>query len=116
MNKGDKATAGARSRLFIDQTRSCFLHFPERFAYVPDLNGDVMNARPALVEKPGNRRVGRRRLEQLNPRFANRQHRHADFLLGYFFNAFDLETQRLSIEVSHFRDPVRGNANMIDFH
>ena len=51
MNKGDKATARAGSRLFVDQSRPFFLHFPERFANVFNLNSDVMNARPTLREK-----------------------------------------------------------------
>ena len=93
MNKGNKATAGASSRLFVDQSRPLLLQFPEGFANILNLNRDVMNTRTPLREELRNRRVGCRRFEQFNPRLANRQHRYPHFLLRHFFHVFDLKAQ-----------------------
>jgi hypothetical protein len=55
MNKGHKATARARSWFFVDQTRALLSEFSQGGANIIHPHGNMMNSRPALFKKTGNR-------------------------------------------------------------
>src|SRR5438477_417163 len=75
-----------------------------------------MDARAALRKKFRDWRVCGCCLKQLNPRFADRQHRHTHLLICNLFNVSHLEPKRVAIETRGIFDSVRGDANMIDLH
>ena len=70
----------------------------ERRANVVDAQRDVMQPRPALGEIPRDRRIGRRRLEQLEARLADRHEMRAHALRRHLFGRLDLEAERVAIE------------------
>ena len=81
MNKGHKATARARSRLFVNQPRAFCFHLRELGANIVHPYRDMMNSRAAFVEKFRDGRVRRNRFKQLDAGFAQRQLRDAYLLL-----------------------------------
>ena len=74
------------------------LELRERRVDVVDAQRDVMQARAALVDVLRDRRVGRRRLEQLELRLADRHEVRAHALRRDLFRRFDLEPERVAIE------------------
>src|SRR5713226_1256647 len=116
MNKGHKATARARSRLFVDQPRAFFFHLRKRGVNVVHAHRDMMNSRPTLIEKLGDRRAGRSWLKQLDAGFAKRQHRYADLLFRDLFNCAQIQTERLTPPRRRFINAICRNADVIDLH
>jgi hypothetical protein len=55
MDKCNQTTARASAWGFINQARSLLLQLRERGSNIGNLDGNVMNARPALLQKSSDR-------------------------------------------------------------
>src|SRR4051812_18027652 len=79
----------AGTRRLVDQPDATRFQLCQRGAKVVDAQRDVMQARTSPVDELGDRRVGRRRLEQLEPRVADGREMRAHLLRLDLFYAFD---------------------------
>src|SRR5438046_556677 len=116
MNKGHKATAGTPARRFVNQTRALLFQAGQGRLNIIDADGDMMNSGPALLEEPGNGRILGHWLEQFDARLPNRQHRNANFLLGYLLGLSHIKVEHVAIEFRGLIDSVCSNANVVDLH
>src|SRR5262249_49916410 len=76
--------------VLTDQTGAPRLQMRERRPDVVDVERDVVQPGTAFFKKPRDRRVSRRRLQQLELRFANRNERRAHPLRGHLLGRLDL--------------------------
>src|SRR5262245_5425007 len=74
----------------------------------------MVNAGAALVQIAGDRRVGRRRFEQLERRLPHRDEMRAHFLRRHVLWRLDLEPERIAIERQRGSQVLDGNANVIE--
>ena len=79
---------------------------------------DVVQAGAAFVDVLRDRRFGRGRLEQLEPRLADRREVRAHLLRGDILGRFDLEAERIAVERERRLEILHGDANVIQngFH
>ncbi len=116
MDKCDEAAFGPDPRLFVNKLHSLSLEPSERLSNVLDLNGDVMNAPAAFLKKLRDRRIVRRRFEQFDAAFADREHRHADLLIFDDLSMHILEPESVFPEFQRVLDAVCRNSQVIDLH
>src|SRR5438445_6098312 len=95
MNEGDERAFRARARLLVDEARAAGFEVRDRGVDVVDAQRDVMQAWPALLDVSRDRRCGRRRLEQLELRFADRDEVRAHVLRDDVFGRLDLQAERI---------------------
>src|SRR4051812_28238815 len=81
---------------------------------VVDAQRDVVQPRAALVGVLRDRRVGRGRLEQLQPGVPDRQEMRADALRGDLFRRLDLEPQRVAIEGQRRRQILHRDTDVVE--
>ena len=70
----------------------------------------MMNSAAAFFQKFRNRRIFRCRLQQFDTRFANRQHRHAHFLIFDNFRMDIFQSERVFPKFQSFVNSFCRNA------
>jgi hypothetical protein len=80
MNERYERAFGSLSWLFVNESNTASSQMSERGANVIDAQGDVVQSRPAPIEKPGDGRFWRGGLEQLQRRLSNRHEMRTDVL------------------------------------
>ena len=118
MDERDQRAFGAFSGRLVDQSRAAGLQVGDSGSDVRHPQGDVVEARAALVDVLGNRRLRRRGLEQLELRFPHRHQVRADVLRRDLFGRFDLETERVAIKRERHRQILHRDTDVIEnrFH
>src|SRR5712692_9947283 len=116
MNKGHKATARARSRLFVNQPRAFCFHLRERGVNVVHAHSDMMNSRPTLVEELRDRRVRRSWFKQFDARLSKRQHRDPYLLFRDLFGLTKIKAKRFAPPLRRVINAICRDADVIDVH
>ena len=119
MDERDERAFGARPRLLVDQPDAARLQLRERRRDVVDAQRDVMQAGPALLEVLRDRRIRRRRLEQLERRLRRRGMKCARTRCDATSSRrLDLEPERVAIERQRRVEIADGDADVIEdgFH
>ena len=114
VDEGDERTFGAGSRLLVDQANAARLELRQRGADVIDPQGDVMEPGSALLDVPGDGRIGGGPLEQLERRVSDRHEMGAHALRRDVLDAFDLEAERVAVERQCRLDVSDGDADVIE--
>ena len=113
VDERDQRAFGAGPRLLVDEPRAARLQLRERGMDVVDAQRDVMEPGAALADVLRDRRVGRRRLEQLELRFPDGHEVRADALRRHFFRRLDLEAERVAIERQRGRQVLHRDPDVI---
>ena len=95
--RDQRASAPARGSSSISRTPFSFSR-ASAACDVVDAQRDVVNARAALLDVSGDRRISGRRFEQLERRLADRDEMRAHALRRDFLRRLDLEAERIAIE------------------
>ena len=80
MDERDETVVGALERLLVYESNARGLERRERSPHVVDLETDVVDSRPALLEELPDGALRRRRLEELEKGLADRAKRREDLL------------------------------------
>ena len=115
VNEGDQRTSGARPRLLIDESYAARLQAIEHGAEVAHAQRDVVNTGPALLDVFRDGRVARRRLEQLDGRFADGNEMRADPLRRDLLGDLHVETERVPEEGERLIDVLNSDTDMIEY-
>src|SRR5262245_55519229 len=116
MDEGDPPAARADPRGRLDHRGSSAAQGGKRRVDVGDAEADVMDPLAAPVEEPGDRRVGRERLEQLETSLARGQERHPDPFGGHLLDPLHLQTEGVPVERQRVVQRSDGDAEMVDDH
>jgi len=112
VEKGDSLSLRAHAWSLVDQSDTSLATAGERVVQIGDGEADVMNAGPAPLEKFRDRRVARKRLEQLDELRAGSETCNAS-TIGIVERVF-LEAEQVTIEVKHLVDRAHGDSNVRD--
>src|SRR2546428_3917909 len=82
MDEGDRGAPRSRTRLGVDQLDALLFEMLERLFQVRHAVADVMHALAAPLEELPHGRIGTERTQELDPRFADAEHRFLDALIG----------------------------------
>jgi hypothetical protein len=102
------------SRCLVDQLHAALAQLGKRRVEVLHAQGDVVQAGPAPVNEPRDRRLGRRRLEQLESRLPHRDEHRAHALGWHVVRRRHLEAQRIAIERQRFVQAADSDADVIE--
>src|SRR5262249_12362572 len=86
------------TRLLVNQPRTPRLELVERRLNVLHTQGDVMQPGASFLEMPRDRRIGRRRFEKFQLRFANGNEGCPYTLRNDVLGLLDFETQRVAVK------------------
>ena len=113
MDERDRRAFGPGSRGLIDQPDAAALKVFHRRVDIVDAQGDVMQARPALVHVLRDRRIGGGRLEQFEVRLPDVDELRTDALRRHLLGCFDLEAKRVAIERECGRQILHRDTDMV---
>ena len=118
MDERDRRAFRAWPRMFVDQPDAARSEMVDCGADVVDPQRDVVEAGTALVDIPRDRRLRRRRLEQLELRLPNRDEMRANLLARHLLGGFDLEAERVTVERQRGGQIFHGDADVVEdsFH
>ena len=118
MDERDRRAFRAWPRLFVDHPDAARPELGDRRVDVVDPQRDVVEAGTALVDVPRDRRLRRRRLEQLELRLPDRDEMRAHLLARHLLGGFDLEAERVTVERQRGGQIFHGDADVVEdsFH
>src|SRR5581483_5973485 len=114
MDEGHFGAAGAGTGSVVDGTQPLGLETGERGGAIVHLDGDVVHAFAALVDKAGQHAVGRGWLQQLYVALADGHEAHAGLLAGNLFHVGAAQAERIRIQGQVVLDPPDRDADVID--
>ena len=114
VDERDQRAFRARPRRLVDQPHALRLQLRQRRRDVVDAQRDVVDAGPALLDVLRDRRIGRRRFEQLERRLADRNEVRAHPLRRHLLGRLDLEPERVAIERQRRVEVLDRNADVIE--
>ena len=115
MNEGDQRTIGARPRLLIDESHAARLQLFEHGTDVTDAQRDVVDTGPSLLDVFRDGRVARRRLEQLDGRFAHGNEMRADPLRRDILGDLHVETEGIPEKGERLIDVLNRDTDMVEY-
>src|SRR5690625_2655338 len=109
---------GPFARCLIDEPDAPFPQVRKPLLDVVNGVGNMMHALTALLDEPGDRRVFRRRLEQLELDLmsfgSDGEKGDTDVLVGYVFDAVEASAEDVLIITAVLSDRAYGNADVVD--
>ena len=114
MDECDQRALGPRSGLLIDEPHAAGSQLLQGSADVIHPERDVMKPGTALLDIPGDHRVGVRWLEQLERRLAGGNEVRAHALAGHFLGHLDVQAQRIAIEGERFVEVLHRDADVVE--
>src|SRR5690606_31199401 len=114
VEEGDAMAVGARARLLVDEADAGPAQAIQRGGEIRDGVGEVMEAGAAALEEPGDRGLGRDRLDQLEACVAAADERDRDALVG---DALDRGTVPAGDELEdrkRLRDGADGDSDVVE--
>src|SRR5215831_19497669 len=115
MNERHLRALGSRAWLLVDEPSAAGLQLRERRGDVVNAKGDVVQARPPLLDVPGDRRVGRGRFEQLEARLPDRDEVGAHALRLHILRRINRKAQRIAVERERGIKILDRNADVIEY-
>ena len=117
MNATSAPSAPGRGSI-VDEAGAAGLELGQRGVNVVDAQRDVMKARAALLDELRDRRLRRRRHEQLETRLSDRHEARLHLLARHLLGRFDLEPERVAIEPERGFEILHRDADVIEdsFH
>ena len=118
MDERNQRVLCARPRHFVDEPYATTLEVRKRGRQIVNAKRDVVQARTAFVDILGDRRIGRRGLQQFEARGAGVNEVRAHLLRCHFFGAVQIQSKRIPEEGQRRREVGHGDADVIEirFH
>ena len=108
MQERHEFAGGAFKGLFVDEAAAAGRGVPQLSVDVGRRERDVMNAFAILLQKPGDRTLGRRGLEQFEMDFAHMEKCRPHFLRWHLFAVLAFEPERFFVVRDRFVEGADG--------